>query len=526
MVVAKTSALLGAVTLALSVMAGSVQAQELRVGVRAGPEAMDPHYMALGNQIAAMKNIYEALVAFDENLQIKPGLAESWKPISDTTWEFKLRPNVKFHDGSVLTAEDVKFSIDRVPKAAGPDGGLVINTRNINSVEVIDPLTVRISTSVPNPALPQDLARVGIVPRSIGQATVEDFNSGKAAIGTGPFKLKSFTAREGFVVERNPEYWGGEVPWEKVTFTEISNDAARVAALQSNRVDVVNYVPFSDVERLRNRKDVKPVQGESIYVFLLYPDHRPQSNLVTDKAGKPLPQNPLADRRVREALSLAIDRKAIVDRALEGFAKPANQLIDDKFFGAIPNPKPLEYDPQKAKALLAEAGYPDGFKLPLHCTNDRLPGDGATCRALGQMLSRIGIDTDVNAISRTVFVPARTRGEYILTMAGWGSVSGEAGYTMSSIAHTNDKSKGLGAFNVSNVSNPKSDELIAKAMKTLDDAERRKLFEDAMQTVLDDYAIIPVLQLSSVWGVRSDKVDFTPRVDEETLPYFMQPAKK
>lgn len=525
MVRMKTTALMGAVTVALSMLSGAAHSQELRIGVRAGPEAMEPHYMALGNQIAAIKNIYEAMVAFDEKLQIVPGLAESWKPVDDTTWEFQLRSNVKFHDGSPLSAEDVKFSIERVPGVAGPDGGLIINTRNISNVEVTGPLTVRITTSVPNPALPQDLARVGIVPKSIGAASIEDFNSGKAAIGTGPFKFVSFTAREGFVVERNPDYWAGEVPWEKVTFTEISNDAARVAALQSNRVDVVNYVPFGDVERLRGRKDVKEIQGESIYVFLLYPDHRPQSDLVTDKAGKPLPANPLADRRVREALSLAIDRKAIVDRALEGFGKPANQLIDDKFFGAVPTPTELAYDSKRARELLAEAGYPDGFKIPLHCTNDRLPGDGATCRALGQMLARIGIDTNVNAISRTVFVPARTRGDYIMTMAGWGSVSGEAGYTMSSIAHTNDKSKGLGAFNVSNVSNPKSDELIAKAMRTLDDNERRSLFEKAMHTVLDDYAIIPVLQLSSVWGVRADKVTFTPRVDEETLPYFMKPVQ-
>src|SRR5690606_15023269 len=128
---------------------------ELRIGVRAGPEAMDPHYMALGNQIAAVKNIFEALVAFDEKLQIQPGLAESWKPIDDNTWEFQLRSGVKFHDGSPLTAEDVKFSLERVPEVAGPDGGLIINTRNINGVGVTGPLTVQISTSVPNPALPQ-----------------------------------------------------------------------------------------------------------------------------------------------------------------------------------------------------------------------------------------------------------------------------------------------------------------------------------------------------------------------------------
>ncbi len=518
-------ALCGAIALAVTAATGVVQAEELKLGVRAGPEAMDPHYMALGHHIAAMKNIYESLIYLDESLQIAPGLAVSWEAISDQTWEFKLREGVTFHNGEPFTAKDVKFSLERVPTAAGPDGGLVINTRNINKVEIIDPLTVQISTSVPNPALPQDVARIGILPHSIGEAAVADFNNGKAAIGTGPYKFVSFKARTGMTVERNDSYWRGTSPWDKVTFTEISDDSARVAALMSKRVDLINYVPFSDVQRIRSDKAFDVIQGESIYVFLLYPDHREQSDLVTDKDGKPLAKNPLRDVKVRQALSLAIDRKAIADLALEGFAKPANQLIDDKFFGAIENPTPLEYNVEKARALLAEAGYPDGFKLPLHCTSDRLPGDGATCSALGQMFARVGIDTQVNAISRTVFVPARTRGDYVMTMAGWGSVSGEAGYTMSSIAHTNDSSKGLGAFNVSNVSNPKADELIAQAMRTIDNGKRLDLFRNSMQATLDDYAIIPVVQLSSVWAARADTLEFEPRVDEETLPFFIQSTK-
>lgn len=518
-------ALCGAIALAVTAATGVAQAEELKLGVRAGPEAMDPHYMALGHHVAAMKNIYESLIYLDESLQIAPGLAVSWEAVSDQTWEFKLREGVTFHNGEPFTAEDVKFSLERVPTAAGPDGGLVINTRNINKVEVIDPLTVQISTSVPNPALPQDVARIGILPHSIGEAGVADFNNGKAAIGTGPYKFVSFKARTAMTVERNDNYWRGTSPWDKVTFTEISDDSARVAALMSKRVDLINYVPFSDVQRIRSDKAFDVIQGESIYVFLLYPDHREQSDLVTDKDGKPLAKNPLRDVKVRQALSLAIDRKAIADVALEGFAKPANQLIDDKFFGAIEKPTPLEYNVEKARALLAEAGYPDGFKLPLHCTSDRLPGDGATCSALGQMFARVGIDTQVNAISRTVFVPARTRGDYVMTMAGWGSVSGEAGYTMSSIAHTNDSSKGLGAFNVSNVSNPKADELIAQAMRTIDNGKRLDLFRTSMQATLDDYAIIPVVQLSSVWAARADTLEFEPRVDEETLPFFIKSTK-
>lgn len=517
--------LAAAVAILGSSAAFAAQAKELRVGLRAGPESMEPHYMAAGHQIAAIKNIFEALVFLDENLQVQPGLAVKWENVDDLTWKFQLRPNVKFHNGEAFTAEDVKFSFDRVPHAAGPDGGLVISTRNINKVTVVDPLTVLIQTSVANPALPQDIARIGIVPRSIGKATVEDFNSGKAAIGTGPFKFASFKARTDFVVTANKDYWAGAPAWSKVIFTELSNDAARIAALMSKRVDLINYVPFADVQRLKRDSGTEAVQGNSIYIFLLYPDHRPQNDQITDKSGKPLPKNPLVDPRVRRALSLAIDRKAISNKALEGFAKPANQIIDDNFFGAIENSTPLEYNTKKAKALLAEAGYPDGFKIPLYCTNDRLPGDGATCTALGQMFARIGIDTQVNAVSRTVYLPARTRGEYMLTMSGWGSVTGEAGYTLAAIGHTNDSSKGLGAFNVFNLSDPKADELIAKAMRTVNNETRQKLFQEATEIMLNDGDLIPVVQLSSVWGARKGMLKFKPRIDEETLPYYIKPAK-
>ncbi|WP_232287751.1 ABC transporter substrate-binding protein [Verminephrobacter eiseniae] len=501
-------------------------AQELRIGVRAGPEAMDPHYLALGTQIAAIKNIYEALVFQDDKLQIQPGLATSWKVIDEHTWEFKLRPGVKFHDGSVLTAQDVKFSLERVPKAAGPDAGLVINTRNISKVDAVDDLTVRVITSMANPALPQDLARIMIVPASIGAAKVADFNSGKAAIGTGPFKLISFKPRADLLLERFDQYWRGAADWKKVHFLEISNDAARLAALSSKRVDLINYLPYGDVAKLKNNRDFSVVQGDSIYIYLLYPDVREKSELITDKAGKPLPVNPLRDKRVREALSLAIDRKTIAGTVLEGMATPSNQLIVDGFFGALSKPPLLPTNIDRAKKLLTEAGYPNGFSLPLHCTSDRLPGDAATCSALGQMFAKIGIDTKINAISRTVFIPARKRGEYVLSLAGWGSLTGEAGYTLAAIARTNDKSKGFGASNVTNYSNDAADAAISVAMRMTNDDKRRLLFESAMKMVQDDYAIIPVVQLSSVWAARANTLSFKPRVDDETLPFFIRLDKK
>ncbi|WP_010100276.1 ABC transporter substrate-binding protein [Verminephrobacter aporrectodeae] len=507
--------------------AAAAHAQELRIGVRAGPEAMDPHYMAIGNQIAAIKNVYEALVSQDEQLRIQPALATAWKLLDDTTWEFKLRPQVKFHDGSELHARDVKFSLERVPRVAGPNGGLVINTRNITEVLVLDSLTVRIRTSIPNPSLPQDLARIMIVPAHIGDdAQVAAFNSGKAAIGTGPFKLLSFKPRTELLLERFDSYWRGPADWKRVQLLEISNDAARLAALASRRVDLINFVPYGDVAKLKKNSDYTVLHGDSIYIFLLYPDFRAQSDLITDKAGKPLASNPLRDKRVREALSLAVDRRTIAATVLEGLAKPANQIIVDKFFGAIEKPAPAQTNLQKARELLAQAGYPDGFALPLHCTSDRLPGDAALCSALGQMLAKVGLDVKVNAVSRTVFIPARARGEYVLSLAGWGSLTGEAGYTLAALAHTNDKSKGFGAFNFTNYSNPGTDAAISVAMRAMDSDRRRLLLSGAMQAVQEDYAIIPLVQLSSVWATRAKTLAFTPRVDDETLAYFIQAVKK
>lgn len=516
-----------AATAALLLPLGAA-AQDLRIGVRAGPEAIDPHFMALGNHAAALKNIFDPLVWVDENLQVQPGLALSWRTVDDTTWEFKLRPGVKFHDGSPFTAADVKFSIERIPGAAGPDGGLVIYTRSIAGVDIVDDLTVRIRTNVPNAALPQDMTRMFIVSSRIApDSKAAEFNSGRAAIGTGPFRFVSWSPRGDLVMERTAGHWRGDAPWNRVTLVEISNDAARVAGLLSNRVDFANYVPVSDIGRLKRDRNIAVFQGESIYTFILYPDLRedmsaPAMRLITDKQGNPLPQNPFRDLRVRQAMSLAIDRQGIVQSVFEGTAVVANQLMPNYMFGANPNPAPLRHDVARARALLAEAGYPNGFRFPLFCSSDRLPGDGATCTALGQLFARIGLDVQVNAQPRTVFFPARTRGDHPITMAGWGTLTGEAGYTLSSFVHCRRPGGRYGAFNVSHFCNDDLDRIIAEAMGTLDDTRRRALFQEAQDRAVAEAGQIPIVTLPTVWAGRAN-LTWTPRADEDTLAFFIRP---
>jgi peptide/nickel transport system substrate-binding protein len=506
----------------------AAQAQELRIGVRAGPEGVDPHYMVIGNHSAAVKNMFDPLIWVDEKLQLQPWLAESWRNVDDTTWEFKLRQGVKFHDGSDFTAEDVKFSIARIPGAAGPDGGSTLYTRAIAGVDVVDPHTVRIRTTVPYAALPQDMTRMFIVSSKIApDSKVAEFNSGRAAIGTGPFRFVSWTPRGDLVMERNATYWNGPAAWSRVTLVEISNDAARVAALLSGRVDFINYAPFSDVARLRRERNVTTFEGESIYTFMLYPDMRDDMSLpamrqITDKQNNPLPRNPFLDRRVREAMSLATDRDAIANTVLEGMAVRADQLMPAYMFGASPNPPRLETNVARARQLLTEAGYPNGFKFPLFCSSDRLPGDGATCQALAQLFARIGLEVQANAQPRTVFFPARTRGDFPITMAGWGTLTGEAGYALSGFVHCKRPDSRWGPFNVSHYCNRELDDLIGRAMETIDAEKRRAMFQEAHAKAVADFGQIPIVTLKSVWAGRNT-LSFTPRADEDTIAWLIRP---
>ncbi|RAI02370.1 peptide ABC transporter substrate-binding protein [Acuticoccus sediminis] len=506
-------------------------AQTLTIGVRGGPDSMDPHYSALGPQSDAVKNIFDPLVWTGDDLQLEPGLATSWEPIDDDTWEFKLRENVKFHDGSDFTAEDVKFSIERIPNVAGPTTTEVY-VRRVAEVEIVDDHTIHIHTNGPAATLPYDFVRLFIVSAdaaadySTTETANEGFNSGKATVGTGPFKFVSWEPKGDLVLERFEDYWRGAAPWEKVVRREISDDASRLAALKAGDVDIINYVSSADYLALEGDPDIETFIGDSVYVMNLQLDQRDSTPKVYAKGGGALDKNPLQDKKVREALDLAIDRETMVEIVLEGLGSPAKQLMPEGFFGSSDKIEDKPYDPEKAKELLAEAGYPDGFAMDLFCTNDRLPGDGAICEGLGQMFAQIGIDTNVNAISKSVYFPASARQEYSAFMNGWGTLTGEASYTLGSLAHSPNEEVKMGAFNRIIYNNPKVDELMQAGSKELDEDKRRAFYEEAMEITVEDRAYIPVVVLQTVWAARADKVgEMTPRADEETLAYFIQPKE-
>ena len=507
-----------AVTVATMAVGASASAADLTVGVRSLAESMDPHFSAIGINVSAMKNVYETLTARDDNLQLQPGLAESWEVVDDNTWRFHLRPDVKFHDGSTLDAADVVHSIQRIPEAAGPDGGLVTYVRRIVDAKAVDDLTVELTTDSPAATLPLDLTRLFVIPSEIPIDTpVSEFNSGAAAIGTAPYKFSAWQAKGDMVIEANPDYWGDGAEWDKVTFTEISNDSARVAALLSSRVDLINYVPPADVERIEREGDMEVFKGPSVYIFMLFPDYRDETPRVYDNDGNVLAENPLQDLRVRQAISLAVNRDAIASRVMEGLAEPASQIITKGFFGWNPDLAELTHNTDEAKALLAEAGYPEGFKLDLHCTSDRLPMDGDVCAALGPMLARIGIEATVNATPRAVYFPAQSAGEYSMMMNGWGSLTGEASYILSSMVHSKQEDGSYGVFNHFSYANPEIDGLVEEALGTLDEDQRRGLLEEAMALTINDLMAIPIVNLSAIWAGNTKVATYRPRADEDTL---------
>jgi peptide/nickel transport system substrate-binding protein len=528
--VMKRQILASATALALIGLSVPALAQTLTIGTRAGPESIDPHYTASSTHAEALKHVFDTLVWSGDKLQIEPRLAESWKPLNDTTWEFKLRKGVKFHDGSDFTAEDVKFSIERIPTVSGPNPTMIY-VRRVKETKIVDPHTIHIVTDGPSPTLPNDFIRLFIVSSKAAAGLTKDnanevFNSGKAAVGTGPYKFVSWTPKDSFIVERFDGYWGDKQPWQRVVRKEIPNDAGRVAQLRANQVDMIVRTPAADVPTLERDTNLQVVKGDTVYVFYVEFDMRDKPPQVSAKDGSPLPQNPLKDARVREAFDLAIDRTALAEIAMEGLGKPQSQLVTPNIFGYSEKLQVTKPNVNRAKELLAQAGFPNGFKVVFSFTNDRLPGDGAVGAAVTQMLARIGIDVRAAAQPGAVMFPARTRGDLSMVMSGWGTLTGEANYTLSSLVHSNAPQLKLGAFNWRNYNNPEVDRLLQAAAIEMDEGKRRTLLQQAGEVSAVDRPLIPLAAVSSAWTLRKDKVRMVrTRVDEDTLAMDIVPAK-
>jgi peptide/nickel transport system substrate-binding protein len=503
----------------LTAIALPVAADELRVGARA-EIVMDPHFMWSGSNTSYYVQTYGYLLQLDEQAQVQPMLAESWRFLDQTTWEFNLRKGVTFHDGSPFTAEDVVATFKRVPNvpnAAGPYTGALLG---IKGVEAVDPYTVRFLTDKPIPVIPHQIAQIPIIPKKIAEtASTADFNTGKAAIGAGPYRFVKYIPGDQLVLERNETYWGAKPEWQKVTFKFISDDAARVAALLSGDVDVVDFVPPTDVKRLRENPQIAVHVGPSDRVIYLWMDvERDNSPFITDASGHAGIKNPFTDIRVRQAIGHAINRDVITGRVMDGLATPASELVPPGFGGYnkdIPIPA---YDPDLAKRLLAEAGLKDGFGVTIHCPNDRYVNDARICQAVGQQLAQIGLKIKVETLPKSIFFPKVTEHggqRFSLFLMGWGSSSGGEADALWQVLHSYDKTKSIGTWNLGHYSNPKVDALVDSALSTLDRQARLKIEEEAMALAMQDGAVVPLHFQSVIVATRKD-LSYRVYADENT----------
>ncbi len=499
-------------------------AAELVIGLGADVTSIDPHNNNAAPNNSIAEQIFNKLIENDPRQNLKPGLAESWRAIDDLTWEFKLRKGVKFHDGSDFTAADVAYSIER-PGIINTPGGFTIYTRSIVEKIIVDPFTIRLKTATPYPNMPTDMAGLSIVSSKVARgATNADFDSGKATIGTGPWKFVRYAKGDRIELVRNDSYWGPKPAWDKVTFRLITSDPSRIAALLAGDVQMIEVVPTADFARLKTNKDITVFTTVSNRMIHLHLDsNRDKSPFITDKAGKPLDKNPLKDARVRKAFSKAINRNAIVERVMEGLAIPAGQLMPEGFFGVSPNLKAEVFDPEGAKKLLTEAGYPDGFGITLHGPNNRYVNDEQIVQAVAQMLTRVGIATKVEALPFSVYVSRANKIEFSVALLGWGVTTGEATYPLRSLAATYSQPKGLGTWNWGRYSNPQMDALLEQGLATVDNAKREKLLQQATELLINDAGLIPLHYQVNTWAARKGLV-YVPRTDERTYAHEVRPV--
>ncbi|HYZ63731.1 MAG TPA: ABC transporter substrate-binding protein [Acetobacteraceae bacterium] len=513
MIRAGQTALAALLTLVLALPVG---AQELRMGVQA-PFVVDPHWLFLGPNMAASRHIFDSLVGRDADARWMPSLAESWRQVDDRTWEFVLRQGVRFHDGTPFTAEDVKATIERIPNIAGNPGPFTPNIRTIVGVEIVGPYTIRLRTDRPNPTLPGQLTNVFVIPAHLAKEPGEASGT-RVAIGTGPYRLTQFRYGEGMRLERNEEYWGEKPDYKTVQVRVITNDAAREAALLAGDIDLMENVPPDDVARLRANPDIYVFARPADRVVFLLPNTGADTlPLLTDKSGRKLPTNPLRDLRVRQAISAAIDRTALVDRVLSGQGVPSMQIVPEGFVGWSDVIVP-KADPAAARRLLAESGYPDGFQLAIACTNDRYVYDARICQALAQMLSRAGLTTAVETMPGSMFMPRTRTGKNEMPLLLYAiSLSSlrDVGYILALVAHSPDESGGFGDGNRGSFADPELDRMIEAAI-VMRPPEREAALKAAQAETIRLLGMIPLYHEYTIAATRAGIV-YKPRIDEQMV---------
>ena len=503
-------------------------AQTLRYANQGDLKSLDPYTLNETTTHAHLGQVYEGLIARDKDLKIIPGLAESWETPEPTRWRFHLRKNVKFQNGDPFTADDVVFSADRV-RAKGSN----LQTRIAADAKVVkvDDYTVDFILTSPNPILHSQWDTWYIVSKKWAEAnnavaptpaaaTSPSFSSLNAN-GTGAFTIESHQPGVKTVFKANPNWWQKpQHNLKEIIFTPIGSDATRVAALLSGEVDIIEPVPTQDIARVDSSANAQVLKGAELRTIFLGMDQVRDELLYSNIKGK----NPFKDVRVREAFFKAVDIELIKTRVMRGLSTPSALMIAPQLFklsGDFTRPK---FDPDGAKKLLTEAGYPDGFEVTMDCPNDRYVNDAAICQAIVGMLARIGVKINLLAQPKAqYFAKVLEAGGYQTSfyLLGWTPGTSDAHNVLYDIMGCRDDRKSSrGNANLGGYCNKTLDELTNKVLVESDATKRDQLIKQAFEIVAKDFGYIPLHQQALAWGV-SKKLKVVQRADNAVLPYWM-----
>jgi len=506
----KLNALLAAAALATSALAVSVPATAatLRWAAQNDILTLDPHSQNHATTNAILMHAYEGLTRYGVNREIEPGLATKWTIISPTQVRFELRKGVKFHDGSPFTADDVLFSFDRIRQ---PQGTMQIYVTGISEIKKIDSHTIDVMLSAPQPILLRNIIDFRIMSKAWAEknnttktqdykAKEENFAS-RNVNGTGPYKILGWQPEQRILMSRNEAWWDkptGNV--DQVVYTPISNQATRVAALLSGEIDMLTDLPTQDVDRLRKTSGLKVLDGPEVRTIYLAPDIGSPELKYSSAKGK----NPFADKRVRQALSMAIDREAIKRNIMRGLSIPAAVMVAPGVNGNSPDiDKPVKVDLAKAKALMTEAGYGSGFTVQMNCPNNRYVNDQQICQAVSAMWAKLGVKVDLVAENMATFIQKVQKFDTSLYLLGWGVATYDAQYTLQSLVRTRTTGAD-GNFNFSKINDTEVDKLV-DAMKTeVDTAKRNAMIKDALVRTRDEVLLIPLHHQMRPWAMKTN----------------------
>ncbi|MEP0234195.1 ABC transporter substrate-binding protein [Roseibium sp.] len=476
---------------------------------------MDPHAVNSAPVLGFLNNVYEGLVRRNKEMAIEGSLAESFEPIGKDGWRFHLRKDVTFHDGSTFNAEDVLFSYQRASSEQSDTSSWF---SPVKDVVVVDDYTVDFLTHRPDPIFPDSIANFMIMDKGWSEANgtarpaqeTETFATLNAN-GTGPFKVVKREPGVETVLEPFDGWWDtAEHNLTKATFLPIANPATAVAGLLSGQVDMINPVPVQDIDRIASQDGLKLHQGIEARVIMLGFGHSHDAlKYSKETEGK----NPFQDVRVRKAAQLAIDAEALVDKIMRGNAEVASQLVSPQMKGYSKAAEDRDgFDPEAAKALLAEAGYPDGFSFGLMCPNDRYINDEALCKAMAAMLTKVGMKANLTAMPVRNYWKELRAGNYDMYLLGWSPGTFDAEHPIRFLVTTPNAEKKLGSWNFGGYSNVKVDELLPMIQREIDPAKRQSMLDDIAVTVKDDAVYVPLHIQPLLWGSKAN-IDLTQRAD-------------